>query len=225
MANCLQMSPEYHARECTVSLLPSAVDPRLAATAPIGIVLAQLPMDAPGAFDSGRLIRNRSHLRLVRIGANANTVRSMIDERGGLHPGRWMLDVESGGNGPVTGRAGSTGCETGRLRRLARANHRPCQRLRLLQHVALRPGGLRVIGALAVPTFRRGGTSTIDWAVGGPTFQAPTVRRMRYATRQRTNTVQQFAAACKYNDRGPLMALTEQSEQTELLTKVRGGTN
>lgn len=64
------------------------------------------------AFDSGRLTFGIVYTYArPNWWANANTVRSMIDAAGGLHPRvALMLDVESGGNRPVTGRAGSTGC-------------------------------------------------------------------------------------------------------------------
>lgn len=57
------------------------------------------------AFDSGRLTFGIVYTYArPNWWANANTVRSMIDAAGGLHPRvALMLDVESGGNPPGDG--------------------------------------------------------------------------------------------------------------------------
>lgn len=65
-----------------------------------------------GALDSGRLVFGIVYTYCrPNWQANANTVCSMIDANGGLHPRiTLMLDVEQGGNPAVTVRTGSTGC-------------------------------------------------------------------------------------------------------------------
>lgn len=181
------------------------------------------------AFDSGRLTFGIVYTYArPNWWANANTVRSMIDAAGGLHPRvALMLDVESGGNPPGDGSswinrlywnladyAGSP------VRIIGYANAYD-----FFNMWRVRPAGLRVIGAgygsnpnlpgQVAHQYTDGSGYSSNLPQGAPPFGRCDMNSANGLTPQ------QFAAACGVTTTGgPLMALTDE-EQTELLTKVR----
>lgn len=181
------------------------------------------------AFDSGRLTFGIVYTYArPNWWANANTVRSMIDAAGGLHPRvALMLDVESGGNPPGDGSswinrlywnladyAGSP------VRIIGYANAYD-----FFNMWRVRPAGLRVIGAgygsnpnlpgQVAHQYTDGSGYSPNLPQGTPPFGRCDMNSANGLTPQ------QFAAACGVTTTGgPLMALTDE-EQTELLTKVR----
>lgn len=181
------------------------------------------------ALDSGRL-----DLGIVYTyarpnwAANADTVRSMIDAAGGLHPRvALMLDVESGGNPPGDGSswinqlywnladyAGSP------ARIIAYANAYDFYNM-----WRERPGGLRVVGAgygsdpnlpgQVAHQYTDGQGYSPNLPQGAPPFGRCDMNAANGLTPQ------QLAAACGIaTNGGALMSLSDE-EQTELLTKVR----
>lgn len=181
------------------------------------------------AFDSGRLTFGIVYTYArPNWWANANTVRSMIDAAGGLHPRvALMLDVESGGNPPGDGSswinrlywnladyAGSP------VRIIGYANAYD-----FFNMWRVRPAGLRVIGAgygsnpnlpgQVAHQYTDGSGYSPNLPQGAPPFGRCDMNSANGLTPQ------QFAAACGVTTTGgPLMAFTDE-EQTELLTKVR----
>lgn len=181
------------------------------------------------AFDSGRLTFGIVYTYArPNWWANANTVRSMIDAAGGLHPRvALMLDVESGGNPPGDGSswinrlywnladyAGSP------VRIIGYANAYD-----FFNMWRVRPAGLRVIGAgygsnpnlpgQVAHQYTDGSGYSPNLPQGAPPFGRCDMNSANGLTPQ------QFAAACGVTTTGgTLMALTDE-EQTELLTKVR----
>jgi hypothetical protein len=160
--------------------------------------------------------------------ANANTVRSMIDAEGGLHPRvALMLDVESGGNPPGDGStwinqlywnladyAGSAS------RIIGYANSYD-----FFNMWRVRPPGLRVVAAgygsnpnlpgQVAHQYTDGRGYSPNLPQGAPPFGRCDMNSADGLTPQ------QFAAACGIpTNEGWLMALTD-DEQAELLAKVR----
>lgn len=181
------------------------------------------------ALDSGRLTFGiiYTYVRPNWL-ANADTVRSMIDAEGGLHPRvALMLDVESGGNPPGDGSswinqlywnladyAGSP------ARIIGYANAYD-----FFNMWRVRPPGLRVIAAgygsnpnlpgQVAHQYTDGNGYSPNLPQGAPPFGRCDMNSADGLTPQ------QFAAACGIGTNGgPLMALTD-DEQAELLTKVR----
>ena len=160
--------------------------------------------------------------------ANANTVRTMIDAGGGLHPRvALMLDVESGGNPPGDGSSWINQLYWN----LVNYAGNPA---RIIGYANLydffnmwrvRPAGLRVIGAgfgsnpnlpgQVAHQYTDGQGYSPNLPQGCPPFGRCDMNSADGLTPQ------QFAAACGITTIGEwLMALTD-DEQAELLTKVR----
>jgi len=159
---------------------------------------------------------------------NANTVRSMIDAGGGLHPRvALMLDVESGGNPPGDG----SSCINSLYWSLADYAGSPARIIGYTNAYDFfnmwrtRPAGLRVIAAGYGSNPDLPGRVAHQYTDG--TGISPTLPQgcppfgncdMNSADGL---TPQQFAAACGIGTNGGwLMALTDE-EQAELLSKVR----
>jgi hypothetical protein len=181
------------------------------------------------ALDSGRMMFGIVYT-YVRPNwqANADTVRTMIDAGGGLHPRvALMLDVEAGGNPPGDGSswinslywnlADYTGSPA---RIIGYANQYD-----FFNMWQVRPPGLRVIGAgygsnpnlpgQVAHQYTDGRGYTPNLPQGAPPFGNCDMNSADGLTPQ------EFAAACGITTIGGwLMALTD-DEQAELLTKVR----
>jgi hypothetical protein len=182
-----------------------------------------------GALDSGRMAFGivYTYARPNWLD-NANTVRSMIDAGGGLHPQvALMLDVESGGNPPGDGSswindlywnlADYAGSPT---RIIGYANAYDFSNM-----WRTRPAGLRVIGAGYGSNPSLPGQVAHQYTDG--TGYSPNLpqRCPPFGNCNMNSadglTPQEFAAACGITTNGGwLMALTD-DEQTELLSKVR----
>jgi hypothetical protein len=160
--------------------------------------------------------------------ANANTVRTMIDAGGGLHPRvALMVDVESGGNPPGDGSSWINSLYSnladyagGPARVIGYANQYD-----FFNMWPVRPPGLRVIGAgfgsnpnlpgQVAHQYTDGQGYSPNLPQGCPPFGNCDMNSADGLTPQ------QFAAACGITTIGGwLMALTDE-EQAELLTKVR----
>lgn len=175
------------------------------------------------AFDSGRLTFGIVYTYArPNWWANANTVRSMIDAAGGLHPRvALMLDVESGGNPPGDGSswinrlywnladyAGSP------VRIIGYANAYD-----FFNMWRVRPAGLRVIGAgygsnpnlpgQVAHQYTDGSGYSPNLPQGAPPFGRCDMNSANGLTPQ------QFAAACGVTTTGgPLMAHRRRTNRT-----------
>lgn len=181
------------------------------------------------ALDSGRLTFGIVYTYVrPNWSANADTVCSMIDAAGGLHPRvALMLDVESGGNPPGDGsswinqlywRLADYAGSAARIIGYANAYD-------FFNMWRVRPPGLRVIAAgygsnpnlpgQVAHQYTDGQGYSPNLPQGCPPFGRCDMNSANGLTPQ------QFAAACGIATNGGwLMALTD-DEQAELLTKVR----
>jgi hypothetical protein len=182
-----------------------------------------------GALDSGRLTFGivYTYVRPNWL-ANANTVRSMIDAGGGLHPRvALMLDVEAGGNPPGDGSSWINGVYWN----LADYAGDPARIIGYTNAYDFaniwrtRPAGLRVIAAgygsnpdlpgQVAHQYTDGTGFSPNLPQGCPPFGNCDMNSADGLTPQ------EFAAACGVATNGGwLMALTD-DEQAELLSKVR----
>jgi hypothetical protein len=181
------------------------------------------------ALDGGRLTLGivYTYVRPNWLG-NANTLRSMIDAGGGLHPRvALMLDVESGGNPPGDGSSWINSL----YRNLANYAGDPARIIGYANAYDFfnmwrtRPEGLRVIGAgygsnpelpgQVAHQYTDGTGFSPNLPQGCPPFGNCDMNSADGLTPE------EFAAACGISANGGwLMALTD-AEQAELLSKVR----
>jgi hypothetical protein len=182
-----------------------------------------------GALDSGRMTFGivYTYVRPNWLD-NANTVRSMIDAAGGLHPRvALMLDVEAGGNPPGDGSSWINSLyfnladyagDPARIIGYANAYD-------FYNMWRTRPAGLRVIAAgygsnpdlpgQVAHQYTDGTGFSPNLPQGCPPFGNCDMNSADGLTSQ------EFATACGINTNGGwLMALTD-DEQAELLSKVR----